>query len=341
MGGLDIRTASNYIVLSDGDGVPHAYNGANDWYLAPNYRSFLTRGNNGGSSSTGGSGNFFKIGTWHVSGQGARATLRISGASGFGNGDVAAGETAIFLVYENSNDAEGFYYSITGGTAGSSVNAVAVKNTAGAVEVWVKTATFASTGVFPDCVLSRWEGAYVDTGSTSTPAGASLLSNQFRYTDSAATDSSVTLNQYGVGVGNAAGTSGRGITFPATQSASSNANTLDDYEEGTWTPDQGSGLVLVGAFSSAGYYTKIGNVVTISGFVKGATSVACSAAGIICTNAPFAGGVAGIFWTGSVLNWSADSGASCAVQQDTSNIYNGTAVTASDRLSFSVTYRTA
>jgi hypothetical protein len=27
-----------------------------------------------------------------------------------------------------------------------------------------------------------------------------------------------------------------GITFPATQSASSNANTLDDYEEGTFTP---------------------------------------------------------------------------------------------------------
>jgi len=31
-------------------------------------------------------------------------------------------------------------------------------------------------------------------------------------------------------------TSGFGITFPATQSASSDANTLDDYEEGTWTP---------------------------------------------------------------------------------------------------------
>ncbi len=30
--------------------------------------------------------------------------------------------------------------------------------------------------------------------------------------------------------------SGAGITFPATQSASSDANTLDDYEEGNWTP---------------------------------------------------------------------------------------------------------
>ena len=132
---------------------------------------------------------------------------------------------------------------------------------------------------------------------------------------------------------------GTGITFPATQSASANANTLDDYEEGTWTPNQGSGLTVSGSFESAGYYTKIGNLVTISGFVRGTAGIVCSAAGIICTNAIFPGGVAGIFWTGSVLNWNADSGASCGVQQNTSNIYNGTAVTTSDRISFCVTYR--
>jgi hypothetical protein len=59
--------------------------------------------------------------------------------------------------------------------------------------------------------------------------------------------------------------SGAGITFPATQSASSNANTLDDYEEGTFTP------VIVGAttagtgtyVSQVGRYTKIGNTVRI------------------------------------------------------------------------------
>jgi hypothetical protein len=31
-GGLDIRTLSNYIVLSDGDGNPRMYNNATDWY---------------------------------------------------------------------------------------------------------------------------------------------------------------------------------------------------------------------------------------------------------------------------------------------------------------------
>jgi hypothetical protein len=53
-----------------------------------------------------------------------------------------------------------------------------------------------------------------------------------------------------------------GIKFPATQSASGDANTLDDYEEGTWTPTDASGAGL--SFPTAnGTYTKIGRVVTI------------------------------------------------------------------------------
>jgi len=44
------------------------------------------------------------------------------------------------------------------------------------------------------------------------------------------------INTYGIGLGGAVPSSGTGIAFPATQSASSDANTLDDYEEGTFTP---------------------------------------------------------------------------------------------------------
>lgn len=59
-------------------------------------------------------------------------------------------------------------------------------------------------------------------------------------------------------------TSGAGVTFPATQSASSNANTLDDYEEGSWTPTIAtSGTQPTVSYSDrAGKYTKVGNVVT-------------------------------------------------------------------------------
>jgi hypothetical protein len=70
-----------------------------------------------------------------------------------------------------------------------------------------------------------------------------------------------------IGVGAATpSASGAGITFPATQSASTNANTLDDYEEGTYTvtvaTQSGSNFTLT---ASAGSYTKIGNVVTVRG----------------------------------------------------------------------------
>jgi hypothetical protein len=60
--------------------------------------------------------------------------------------------------------------------------------------------------------------------------------------------------------------SGTGITFPATQSASSDANTLDDYEEGTWTPTVfGSTTAGTTTYTvQKGFYTKIGRVITIT-----------------------------------------------------------------------------
>ena len=55
-----------------------------------------------------------------------------------------------------------------------------------------------------------------------------------------------------------------GITFPATRVASSDPNTLDEYEEGTWTPTI-VGVATAGAgmyTTQVGRYTRIGNVVT-------------------------------------------------------------------------------
>lgn len=58
------------------------------------------------------------------------------------------------------------------------------------------------------------------------------------------------------------------VKFPATQNPSSNANTLDDYEEGTWTPALGA--IQNGDFTAAtgisvdyAQYTKIGELVTL------------------------------------------------------------------------------
>ena len=57
-------------------------------------------------------------------------------------------------------------------------------------------------------------------------------------------------------------TSGTGIAFPATQNASSNVNTLDDYEEGTWTPVLFATGATFNYTVQQGAYTKIGNSVT-------------------------------------------------------------------------------
>ena len=53
------------------------------------------------------------------------------------------------------------------------------------------------------------------------------------------------------------------LQFPASQNASTNANTLDDYEEGTWTPTVtlvgGAGNTVPVYSTNSGRYTKIGN----------------------------------------------------------------------------------
>ena len=57
--------------------------------------------------------------------------------------------------------------------------------------------------------------------------------------------------------------SGTGIAFPATQVASSDANTLDDYEKGTFTVTDASGAGLTFT-QNTGYYTKVGRLVSMS-----------------------------------------------------------------------------
>jgi len=101
-----------------------------------------------------------------------------------------------------------------------------------------------------------------------------------------------TSGNLGVGV-TPAGTGGclqlkSGIPFPATQVAASDANTLDDYEEGTWT----IGLTFGGAstgmttFSNSGTYTKVGRQVTLNGYISLSNKGSATGAALI-TGLPF------------------------------------------------------
>jgi len=75
------------------------------------------------------------------------------------------------------------------------------------------------------------------------------------------TSSNLTVN----GLLNISAATAGQIQFPATQNASSNANTLDDYEEGTFTPTLAAASGTVGSIGTAtGSYTKVGRFVYVT-----------------------------------------------------------------------------
>jgi hypothetical protein len=128
------------------------------------------------------------------------------------------------------------------------------------------------------------------------------------------------------------GTSGKGIDFSATPGTGT-SELLADYEEGTWTPTQGGGLTVVGAFTSSGTYTKVGRQVTVIGRVNGATSVAATSGGVICAGLPF--NVSGDS-TGSFNNLNLNQGGSVYTQ--TASVYAIGAITATGSIYFTATY---
>jgi hypothetical protein len=139
--------------------------------------------------------------------------------------------------------------------------------------------------------------------------------------------------------GNVVLASGQGIDFSATSHpAGMTSELLADYEEGTWTPNQGAGLTVVGAFSSSGTYTKVGRQVTINGSVAGATSIAGASGGTICTNLPFAvsNAISPAAAAGSVGIANVNQGSTLIAFSTT--IYLSSAITACAGINFTVTY---
>jgi len=96
-----------------------------------------------------------------------------------------------------------------------------------------------------------------------------------------------------------------GITFPATAVASADVNTLDDYEEGTWTPTATpsiSGTITLSSITAS--YTKIGN--TVSMRLQTTVSAVSSPLGYIDISLPFTNSGNS---SGSVFFYNGDTGA--------------------------------
>jgi len=130
------------------------------------------------------------------------------------------------------------------------------------------------------------------------------------------------------------GTSGKGIDFSATPGTGT-SELLDDYEEGTWTPGQGSGVTVIGTYSSSGTYTKVGRLVTVQFIVAGSTSIEVNSGSNFITGLPFAGS-SGVYFIGSALNASATLSTNPFVLD--SIIYSAEAVTATTAIYGTITY---
>ena len=127
--------------------------------------------------------------------------------------------------------------------------------------------------------------------------------------------------------------SGGGITF---NGDTASANALDDYEEGSWTPVPENTNNTPTYHNQTGIYTKIGNLVTVIGFLQfnNAPTFTSNDSELRVTGLPFtANGIGYMNTVGNVtfqsLNWSGstynDYGAEgnlvCGVVENTKNVF--------------------
>jgi hypothetical protein len=206
--------------------------------------------------------------------------------------------------------------NVAGLTASSAVatdaskNLVSVTNTGTGNNVLATAPTIASLNLTTALTIASAAGtagqALTSGGSGNAPTWTTIgatpggSTTQVQYNNAGAfggisgvtTDGTRMTASTTIGVGAATpSTSGAGITFPATQSASSDANTLDDYEEGTWTPTfggSGSDPTSVSYNTQEGTYTKIGNRVFVEFFLSFTTFTGGSNA-VAIKGLPFTG----------------------------------------------------
>jgi hypothetical protein len=220
------------------------------------------------------------------------------------------------LVYNKTTDALTVAGLVTAGSA-TITGALTVDTTTLVVDatndrVGFKTASPAdivevvgsgSTGIRVSRSGALTQYATLSAGATGPTLDASSALSSLSFGIAGTT--AVTINSTGnlVLKGGTAGASGVGVTFPAAQIVSSDANCLDDYEEGTWTGTL-AGLTTspTVAVTTTGRYTKIGREVKVSIYFQGVSTVGAS--GIIrITGLPFTSANDGV---GSIGTFSTD-----------------------------------
>ena len=259
---------------------------------------------------------------------GDATTLGIVGTDGSGNGptiqmavDTSADARPQSLVFFNRNNADSsgatvksiagirsFTANAGGGTdgggnlkfytkpeAGNFTERLTI-DSAGLVQVGANTATDANDAKVKIATATSTKKAVLELRNTGggsqiqMPAGVNqmdfLTADAVRLSINGVSGSSdLGLATFSAGIAVTTG----GIKFPQPQSASADANTLDDYEEGVWAPllTDGTNNATMNATYNFGKYTRIGDVVTLTAYVV-TSSLGSVSGNVRITGIPFA-----------------------------------------------------
>ena len=208
------------------------------------------------------------------------------------NSNVAVGESALYTNATGTNN-------IAVGQAALYTNTGSYNTAVGQAALVYNTTASNNTAV------GYQAGYLITTGSKNTIIGSyngnqggldiRTASNYIVLSDGDGNPLVSTNSTSSVALNGATPKTGTGITFPATQSASTDANTLDDYEEGdvtlgaTTTLTAGTGTITINTGTSFVKYTKIGRQVTVAGLLV-VSSVSSPTANLALNGMPFAAG---------------------------------------------------
>jgi hypothetical protein len=236
-------------------------------------------------------------------------TLGVTGVSTF-----AAGTVSLPALTTTGDTNTGIYYPAadtfavtTGGTERIRANSsglvgINTDPSSGRLEVMNNTDTLSNIVAYSNSSRFRTVSLLSGTSTASrnyyfvagSSAGADQLeirASGYASTDPSAATKIVSLTESGyltLSTGDLViGTSGRGIDFSATSSVGT-SELLNDYEEGTWTIGLEFGGASTGMTKNAdaGKYTKIGNQVTVTGYLA-LSNKGSSTGNALITGLPF------------------------------------------------------
>ncbi|CAB4122923.1 hypothetical protein UFOVP33_76 [uncultured Caudovirales phage] len=148
----------------------------------------------------------------------------------------------------------------------------------------------------------QYQGTHAWLTAASGSAGATVS-----FTQSVAFGKGTSLALEG-----ASSVAGTGISFPATQSASSDANTLDDYEEGTFSPYFDSFTAGTGRVTTVytAKYVKVGKAVSVTMYL-GLSTIGTGGSSYFAINGlPFTADTNSNYYAGFAIGYYSSMGAS-------------------------------